>query len=275
MATVANRSGFNERRADVLSGTPRAHAVDRWIFVFMAAWFIAVTLAGFIPDSVMKIEMVKAGMRPPFPLILHAHAVVMGSFLLVLLTQTWLMATGRREYHMQIGLVGYALAAVLVIVGFLLVPTMYGQVWDGAHNGPPQVRAMLQEQLPVVDNIALLQYRIGILFPLFLAIAFRARGKNAGMHKRMMFLGTAMAMPAAIDRITWIPHTMPASPLSVDLYTLAVVSPMFLWDVIRNRSVHPAYVIWLAVCLPFAIVVHSLWDTPWWHAMAPRIMGVG
>ena len=275
MATIANRSGFNELRADVLSGTPRAHAVDRWIFVFMAAWFIAVTLTGFIPDSLMKVEMVKAGMRPPFPLILHAHAVVMGSFLLVLLTQTWLMATGRRQFHMQIGLVGYALAAVLVIVGFLLVPTMYGQVWNGAHYGPPQVREMLQKQLLVVDNIALLQYRIGILFPLFLAIAFRARGRNAGMHKRMMFLGTAMAMPAAIDRITWIPHTMPASPLSVDLYTLAVISPMFLWDVIRNRSVHPAYVIWLAVCLPFAVLINFVWDTPWWHAMAARIMGVG
>ena len=275
MATVAERFGFKERRPDALSGTPRAHAIDRWIFVFMAVWFIAVTLTGFIPDSLMKIEMVKAGMRPPFPIVLHMHAVVMGSFLLILLAQTTLMATGRRAHHMQLGLVGYGLAALLVIVGFVLVPTMYGQVWDGAHNGPPQVREMLQKQLLVVDNIALLQYRIGILFPVFLAIAFKARGKNAGMHKRMMFLGTAMAMPAAIDRITWIPHTMPASPLSVDLYTLAVVSPMFLWDVVRNKAVHPAYVIWLAVCIPFAIVLNLLWDTPWWHAMAPRIMGVG
>src|SRR5688572_32526140 len=107
MATIAAPI-TTKHSADVLSGTPRAHAVDRWIFVFMAAWFIAVVFAGFIPDSLMKIEMVKAGLRPPFPLILHAHAVVMGSFLLVLLTQTWLMATGRREYHMQIGLVGYA-----------------------------------------------------------------------------------------------------------------------------------------------------------------------
>ena len=197
MATVAGSPVSGMQRMDVLVGTPRAHAIDRWIFVFMALWFIAITLTGFIPDSIMKVEMVKAGLRPPFPLILHAHAVVMGSFLLVLMAQTWLMATGKRAYHMQLGLVGYALAAVLVIVGFMLVPTMYGQVWDGAHNGPPQVREMLQKQLPVVDNIALLQYRIGILFPLFLAIAFRARGRNAGMHKRMMFLGTVMAMPAA------------------------------------------------------------------------------
>ena len=274
MATLVETAGFNEQRADLLSGTPRAHALDRWIFVLMAAWFIAIVLAGFIPDSLMKIEMVRTGARPPFPLVLHMHAGLMGSFLLILLTQTWLMATGRRQYHMQIGLLGYAVAALLVVVGFVLVPTMYHQVWQGAQSGPPGVREQLQGTLRVVENIMLLQIRIGILFPLFLAIAFKARGRNAGMHKRMMFLGTVMAMPAGIDRIPWLPHTMPASPLSVDLYTLAAIAPMFLWDVTRNRSVHPAYVIWLAVCVPFAIVVNGLWDTEWWHQAAKQLMGV-
>jgi len=89
-----------------------------------------------------------------------------------------------------------------------------------------------------------------------------------------MILATAMAMPAAIDRITWLPHTMPESPVSPDLYVLAIVAPMFIWDVIRNRGVHKAYWVWLAVNIPFAIVVHGLWDTPWWHATAPRVMGM-
>ena len=274
MATVAETAGFTERRADILSGTPRAHAVDRWIFVFMAAWFIAIVLAGFIPDSLMKIAMVRAGARPPFPLVLHMHAVLMGSFLLILLTQTWLMATGRRQYHMQIGLFGYAVGAALVVVGFVLVPTMYHQVWQGAQSAPPGVRERLQEALPFVENIMLLQIRIGILFPLLLAIAFRARGRNAGIHKRMMILAPAMALPAGIDRITWLPHTLPASPLSPDLYVLAAIAPMFVWDVVRNRSVHSAYIIWLAVSLPFAIAVHGLWDTDWWHQAAKQLMGV-
>src|SRR5215203_3257440 len=268
MATVANRSGFNERRADVLSGTPRAHAVDRWIFVFMAAWFIAIVLAGFIPDSLMKVGMVKAGARPPFPLVLHMHAVLMGAFLLLLLAQSWLMATGQSARHMGMGLASLVIAPLLVIVGFVLVPTMYYQVWAGAQNAPPAMREQLQGVVRVVDNIMLLQIRIGILFPLFLGIALMSRGRNAGTHKRMMFLATAMALPAGIDRIPWLPHTMPASPLSVDLYTLAAISPMFLWDVIRNRRVHPAYVIWLAVNIPFAIAVHGLWDTDWWHGAA-------
>ncbi len=275
MATLADTRNVTDRRPDVLSGTPRAHAIDRWIFVTMAVWFIAIVLAGFIPDSLMKVGMVRAGARPPFPLVLHLHAVLMGSFLIVLLAQTSLMATGRQEFHRRLGVLGYALAALLVIVGLVLVPTMYHQVWNGAQHAPPGVREKLQQAVPVVEDILLLQLRIGILFPLFLAIAFKARGRNAGIHKRMMFLATVMAMPAGIDRIPWLPSTMPASPMGPDLYTLLAIAPMFLWDVIRNRSVHPAYGIWLAVNLPFAIVVHGLWDTPWWHHAVRQIMGVG
>ena len=275
MATVAETLGLTERRPDLLSGTPRAHSIDRWIFVFMAAWFIAIVLAGFIPDSLMKVELVQTGQRLPFPPILHIHAVLMGSFLLVLLTQTWLMATCRKAQHMRLGMLAMVLAPALVIVGFILAPTMYHMLWDGAQAAPAGKREELQGALGVWENILLLQIRIGILFPLFLVIGLKARGKNAGMHKRMMFLATVMALPAGIDRIPWLPSTMPVSPVGPDLYTLLAISPMFLWDLFRNRSMHPAYVIWLAVNLPFAIAVHGLWDTPWWHQTARLIMGVG
>jgi hypothetical protein len=275
MATLAETRDLTERRPDVLSGTPRAHSIDRWIFVFMAAWFIAIVLAGFIPDSLMKVQLVQTGQRPPFPPVLHMHAVLMGSFLLLILAQSWLMATGRSAQHMRLGMLAMVLAPALVIVGFILAPTMYHMLWEGAQAAPPGKREELQGALGVWENILLLQIRIGLLFPLFLAIGLKARGRNAGMHKRMMFLATVMALPAGIDRIPWLPSTMPGSPMGPDLYTLLAIAPMFLWDVMRNRSVHPAYVIWLAINLPFAIAVHGLWDTPWWHQAARQIMGVG
>ena len=261
-------------RPDALLGTPRAHALDRWIFVFMAVWFITITLTGFIPDSLMKIEMVRTGMRPPFPLVLHMHAVLMGSFLLFLLSQTWLVATGRVALHRKVGPIGALLAIALVIVGFVLAPTNYQSVWYAAHFGPPPVREAMAEFLPIRDNIALLQFRIGFLFPILLFLGLRARLKDSGFHKRMMIMAPAVALPAAFDRITWIPHTLPASPLSPDLYVLLAIAPLFAWDVIRNRRVHRAYFVFLAVALPFTIAVHLLWDTPWWHATVPRIMGV-
>ena len=130
MATIAGRLFQAGERHDVLSGTPRAHAIDRWIYVFTAASFIVITLVGFIPDAIMKVGMVQAGQRPPFPLVMHMHAVLMGSFLLLLLAQTSLMATGRKEYHMRLGVAAFVVAPALVIVGAVLAPTMYYETWN-------------------------------------------------------------------------------------------------------------------------------------------------
>src|SRR6476646_9361123 len=271
MSTVADGVQITRLKSDALSGTSRAHAADRWIFVAMASWFIMIVLVGFIPDSSMKVGMVQAGARPPFPIVLHMHAVVMGSFLLTLLAQSWLMATGRREYHMRLGVLGVGLAALLVAVGLVLVPTIYLQVWQGAHFGPPAIRGKLLERLPELDDIMLMQIQVGLLFPLFLAIAFRARAGNAGVHKRMMFLATAIPLAAGIVRIGALPQTMPASPLSLQLYVILAVSPMFVWDVVRNRRVHEAYWIWLGAYVPTAVLINLLWDTPWWHATARHI----
>lgn len=274
MATVAGRFAIKERRPDVLSGTPRAQSVDRWIFVFTAAWFIAIVLAGFVPDSLMKVAAVEAGKRPPFPTVLHVHAVLMGSFLLLLLTQTVLMATGRCALHKRLGVVAFALVPVLVVVGLLLAPTIYHSVWGFAQSAPAAAKPELQERLLALDNILLMQIRIGLLFPLFMGIGLSARQGHVGLHKRMIFLATAIPLPAAIDRMTWLPTTLPGSPIATDLYVLTAISPLFVWDVIRNRRVHEAYWVWLAINLPFALLVNRLWDTPWWHGAARQIMGV-
>jgi hypothetical protein len=132
----------------------------------------------------------------------------------------------------------------------------------------------MKQRLAELDNILLFQLRIGILFPLFLFIGLRARKVDSGLHKRMMILGTAVTLPAAINRITWLPSTLPANPLSTEFYVLLAVSPMLVWDVIRNRRVHEAYWVWIGIFLPFAILTYSLWDRPWWHLLVPQIMGV-
>jgi hypothetical protein len=273
LATVAERITVPTPRPDALSGTPRANAIDRWIFVFMAGWFIAIVLTGFIPDSLEKIAAVQAGERPAFPLVLHFHAVLMGSFLLVLLAQTWLMATGRGALHKQLGIVGIALAIALIVAGFILVPTNYGLLWEVAHSGAPGAAETFGRELHRWENIMLLQLRAGILFALFLAIAVTARSGNAGLHKRMMFLATAVALPAALNRMHWLPSTLPGSPLSGELYTLAAVAPMFVWDAIRNGRVHLAYWVWLAAWLPTLVAANMAWNTPWWHATARQLLG--
>ena len=62
----------------------------------MAVFVLATVLAGFIPASLGKIAAVEAGQRPPFPPVLHVHAVLMGAWVLLLLAQTSLVASNRR-----------------------------------------------------------------------------------------------------------------------------------------------------------------------------------
>ena len=250
------------------------NAIDRWIYVFMATLFIAITLTGFIPDSLAKIAAVQTGERPPFPLVLHLHSILMGSFLLLLFAQSALAATGRMEYHQRLGVLAALIAPAIVVAGFILVPTMYHQIWNGMQTAPPEAQSGIQAFLSFFDNIMLVQIRVGILFALFILIALMVRKSDSGLHKRMMFLAIAPALPAAFDRITWLPHTLPESPLSPDLYILLAVAPMFIWDLVRRRSVHKAYWIWLAFMVPSSILIHSLWDTDWWHATAPRLVGL-
>lgn len=273
MATVAET--FAGETPAPSAGRSFARVVDRWIFVFMAGLFIAIVLAGFIPSSLAKIEAVRSGARPPFPMVLHLHAVLMGSFLMLLLAQTWLAAIGRCDLHRRLGLAAIVLVPALVAVGLILAPTIYHAAWAAAQSAPPEAAERMQRGIAFRDNILLLQIRVGILFPLFIAIGLRARRGNAGLHKRMMILAAATPLGAGIDRIMWLPSTMPASPLSSDLYTLLALSPLLVWDLARNRSLHRAWLIWFAIYLPFAVLLNGVWDTAWWHSVVPGIMGVG
>jgi hypothetical protein len=128
--------------------------------------------------------------------------------------------------------------------------------------------------VPFVENILLLQMAAGFMFALFITIALTARHRDAGLHKRMVFLAIAVPLGAAISRMQWLPSTMPASPLSINLLVLVAIAPMFIWDVIRNRRVHKAYLLWFPAFVVVTTAVNMAWDKPWWHATAKAIMRV-
>jgi hypothetical protein len=131
------------------------------------------------------------------------HATLMGSFLLLLLTQSWLMATERPGRHMLLGRVAFVLVPAIVVTGFVLVPTIYQQVWNGAQTAPSPIREHLRQTLRFLDNIALLQLQAGVLFSIVIGLALRARRRDPGFHKRMMFLPVAVAVQLLWDTPGW------------------------------------------------------------------------
>lgn len=248
--------------------------IDRWIFVFMAALFIATALAGFVPTSIEKVMAVQAGQRPPFPIVLHVHAVLMGAWLLLLLAQTSLMATRRSGFHKQLGLAAIVLAPAMVVTGFFLVPAMFHYNWAMIEAAPPSVPAAeLEIGRNFFRSLVAGQTALGAMFVIFVTWAFLVRKTDMGMHKRLMILATAVVLPAAIDRIAWLPTTYPGSFVSPALYTVLWIAPMLVWDLVRSRTLHRAYIIWFSIYVPVSILVINLWWTPGWMATAQKLMG--
>jgi hypothetical protein len=247
-------------------------AIDRWIFVFMATFFVVTALVGFIPDVIDKTAAIQAGQRPPWPTVAHFHAVMMGTWLLLLLAQSLLMATGRRAFHKQLGVAAVVLAPGVVIASFFMMTTMYHFNWALLHAAPPEVAEVSRKFL---DSLMMGQVQTISLFGIFVTWALLVRSTEHGMHKRLLILATVPPLGAAIDRIGWLPSSMPDSPSSAYLYMLLWIAPMFLWDLIRTGRVHRAYLVWGAFFVPTSLVIVQSWFSPRWIAIAERWMGVG
>lgn len=251
---------------------PLARLADRWIYVFMAGLFVATALTGFIPRSLIKLAAVDAGQRAPFPPVLHVHAMLMGSWLLLLLAQTSLVATGRTALHRRLGVI--ALVLVPSMVAAMIGITM--SAWSSIASIPAGLMPpeALSQTKTVVTNVLLQQIHIVVLFPALVGWAVLVRKKDSETHKRLLILATVLPLAAGIDRLTWLPTTSPDSPVALYLYQLAWLLPVLIYDVLRRGRVHRAYVIGIAANSPFVLATLELWGSPWWFATAPRLMGV-
>lgn len=247
---------------------------DPVIHVFMAALFVATALAGFVPGSIAKVAAVRAGEQGPMPWILHVHAVLMGAWLLLLLGQAVLAATRRRVLHRRLGMVALVVAPAMVLSSILLVPVIDRPIHQmlavPAPGTDPGLLQLLQAWIP---NRPLSQIRAGAVFAVLVAWALLVRGRDPQTHKRLMILATVLPLGAGIDRLP-LPGTYPDSPLASDLYTLLWVSPLFAYDVVRNRKLPRAWWIWLAAYLPLTLAVHLLWGSAWWMAHGPEMLGL-
>lgn len=262
-----NKNGIMHRAKE-----PTWRNLDRWIFVIMSFLLLVTVLTGFVPTSLEKIAEVQSGQRAPFMPVLHVHAFLMGTWILLLLAQTSLVATNHKSLHKRLGITAIFLAPAMVITGFLLVPANFSVIWSLDPALVP-IQAITDIKL-IVSNIALLQIQIGLLFPLMVGLALYYRKRDSGTHKRLMILATVIPIPAAVDRILWLPNTMPDSPMGPYFYTLLLILPLFSYDLLRKKGVPRAYVIWIAGWLPTSIAVYLLWNSAWWLSTAPKLMGV-
>lgn len=240
----------------------RARELNSWVFVFMAALFFVTALAGFIPDSLRKIDLVAAGNRPPFPVIMHVHAVLSGGWLVLLLGQSLLAATGRNAYHRQLGMLSFAMVPAILLTLILLIYEIGTDFAKGFAMMPAEMAVPVKA---LITGIFMEQIRMWFGFAIFIGWALAVRKTDPGMHKRLIILGTLYPLLAGIDRLTWIPKEGPLDRATLfDLSLIVWALPMFACDLLQTKRVHPAYRAWAVYGVLTAIPIHVFWGDPDW-----------
>ena len=244
---------------------PRARAAGRTRFYFwLSLACLAIGVGGFAPTYWLQVP---AGTFTGTPLM-HIHAVVFTGWLLLLVGQNWRIAQGRLDHHKAWGLVGISLATAMLVIGWLTAIVGLEERLAGGFGD--KSRAFLIVPLFSVTT-----------FFAFVVAAI-ANIRRPEWHKRFIFVGTAIALMAAVARFFLIynkgfapgvrPGNFPPNPVNASLPALAVVCLIVVAGMIhdwrtRGRP-HPAWTIGLSVLVIGGLLRAPLAATPAWLAFA-------
>jgi hypothetical protein len=231
---------------------------DRLFFSGMAIAIAITVFVGFAPTYYLMGLMhgvtsrgVSAGSE--LTPLLHVHAAVFSLWIILFVTQTSLVAHGQYDLHRALGMASLALAAMMLVVGYL----------TATHA------ARIGSSPPGWDDKAFLLIPLSslALFMGFLVAGVLSRHR-AAYHKRLMLLATISLLLPALARIVRMSQA-PFLPLGVlgGLVVLNLyVAAMILYDLRRLGRVHPV-TIWGAAIVLVAWPVRILfgYSNAWQH----------
>src|SRR5258705_7188384 len=157
---------------------------SRYDHFFFSAMALAMLTTSFV---VFAHTYYLAGVfRAPLAiLIIHLHGAAFSCWILLLVTQTSLVAAGRVDVHRRLGIAGFLLAGLMVILGVLAATDSLVREAGPAGRDPKFFYI-----IPLTDML---------IFATLIFFAMRARS-NPPAHKRLIFVGTTALLIAAIAR---------------------------------------------------------------------------
>ena len=209
----------------------------RSFYVCLAIAFAILVAIGFGPTFYLKPVLA----APPLTTLITLHGFMFTAWILLLIVQTTLVAKGRTDVHRRLGILGAILAAGMVVVG---LKTAIAAVARGV--SPPGAP-------PPLSFFAIPFFSI-VLFAIFIGLAIALR-RDTATHKRLMILGTAAIMGAAIARLPFGAAGIPPVFFAIaDLFLIAGI----IHDWRTMGRVHRAYVwggLLLVASQPFQLAI--------------------
>jgi hypothetical protein len=221
---------------------------ERRFFGGMAIAFGLTVMAGFARTYYFNSYAV-----PPFELsqLLHWHGAAYTAWMLLLVTQTTLIAAKRTRMHRQLGVAGAVLAVAMIGLGTAVAVsrTASGAIAD--QGVPP----LLFLAVPLLGMV---------VFAGLLGAALHQRRRSAA-HKRLMLLATLELVTAAVSRLPLVEDWGPIGFFGVtDLFVVAIA----VYDLATLKRVHAATLwggLFFVVSQPLRLVIGG---TPAWLAFA-------
>jgi hypothetical protein len=220
---------------------------DHYFFSLIAALMLAVILLGFGPTYYF------AGVfKAPLPSkIIHVHGAVFTCWILLLIAQTSLASVGRVDLHKQLGIAGFVLAPLMLILG----------VWaatDSLARGPriPGRDPLTFYAIPLISVIA---------FAILFFFALRQR-RNSQAHKRIVLVANVALLTAAIARF---PFAFVHRKAPIDIlcgYSLIVL--LIAYDLWSTRKLQRSTLSAAAFLMVAQWAAISFSHTAAWHAFA-------
>jgi hypothetical protein len=208
---------------------------DRLFFTGLAVAVALSVFAGFAPTYYLKGLYGTRALSP----FLHFHGMLFTSWILLLVTQTALVAARRTDLHRRLGIVGALLAVAMLVVGTAVAVA-------AAKRGPQAgVLVIEQGQFPApLEELATPLGGLSI-FAVLVAVGFYYR-RNRDSHKRLMMLATIVTASAALDRMLFPTGVLAFSGLPLNTFTsMGLTAPFllacFLYDLRTRGHVHPAF----------------------------------
>ncbi len=218
---------------------------DHFFFTAMALLILVSVFIGFARTYYL------AGVfRAPLPSrIIHIHGAAFTCWVLLFVTQTLLVSTHRLDIHRRIGLFGFGLAALMVVLGLLAAT-------DALLRHGNSVAARAFYAVPLADMLA---------FSCLIYFAFRAR-TNPAAHKRLILIATNAILDAAFVR--WPVPIHGWNVHSAVMCTWALLFAVIAYDLLSLRSVHRA-TIWSTLFVVFLQLVRGpVGHTAFWQNFA-------
>jgi hypothetical protein len=228
---------------------------DNFFFPGMAVVIFATVFIGFA-----RSDYLVGVFRAPLPnRLVHIHGAVFSSWIVLLITQTSLIAAGRVDLHRRLGLLGLVVACLMVTLGLMVATDSMARHFAPGKVG---VSAKAFYAVPIADML---------VFAMLIYFGFRERF-HPSAHKRLMLIATIMITDAAFVRWPVPVGWWDLQAAQMCCYTLLVL--LAGYDLWSTRKIHRA-TLWGSVFLIVLQQVRTpIGHTALWQSFATWVLDV-